>query len=141
MSLENTKKWQISIYCGLVFLLFSSDIFYKNLSNLLNIKYDGCPSYSIMLISSVLFGLLLRWNMKHEGKSIDKWRYTYYTWYMFVFFNNPLMYNMVDNIIGKYIDTANGNCPTKLGNYLHTILFIIVLRYSMDLEPNNKKNE
>ena len=136
MSLDNTKKWKISVYCGLMFLFFSSNFFYKNLSNLFNIDYDGCPSYTIMLISSVLFGLFLRWSMKHDAKSIDKWRYTYYTWYMFVFLNNPLMYNFVDNIIGKYIDTANANCPTQIGIYLHTVLFIIILRYSMDLEPS-----
>ena len=134
MGLTANKKWNISIYCGVLFLFFSSNFFYQLISQILNIEYNGCPTYLLMLISSVLFGLFLRVMMKHNGKSIDKWRYTYYTWYMFVFFNNPLTYNLVNNIFD--LNTAKGNCPTNLGLYLHTILFIIVLRYSMDLEPS-----
>ena len=36
-----------------------------------------------------------------------------------------------------YIDVANGNCPTQLGVYVHVIVFIIMLRFSMDLEKKN----
>ena len=87
-----------------------------------------------MLINSILFGLFLRLMMRHNAKSIDKWRYTYYTWYMFIFLNNPLTYNLVNNILN--LGTAEGNCPTNFGLYVHTLLFTIILRYSMDLEPS-----
>ncbi len=133
-------KWNISIYCGFIFFLFSSNSFYKNLSKVLNLEYNNCPSYELMLISSVLFALLLRYMMKHKGASIDKWRYTYYTWYMFIFLNNPLTYNLLNNLFSKYLNlnTADGNCPKVIGLYVHTILFTIFLRYSMDLEPKRK---
>ncbi len=129
----SSRKWGISIYCGILFLIFSSNQFYQIISNIFSIEFNGCPSYKLMLINSILFGLFLRLMMRHNAKSIDKWRYSYYTWYMFVFLNNPLTYNLVNNIFG--FGTAEGNCPTNLGLYVHTILFTIVLRYSMDLEP------
>jgi len=129
----SSKKWGISVYCGILFLLFSSNQFYQIISNIFNIEFNGCPSYKLMLINSILFALFLRLMMRHNAKSIDKWRYTYYTWYMFIFLNNPLTYNLIDNLLN--LGTAEGNCPTNLGLYVHTILFIVVLRYSMYLEP------
>ena len=136
----SSQKWYISIYCGVLFIIFSSDTFYRMLSKFLEIEYDGCPSYSLMLISSILFGIFLRYMMKHKAPSIDKWRYTYYTWYMFIFLNNPLTYNLVNNFLEKNVNIISsiGNCPTKVGLTLHTALFIIILRYSMDLEPVKK---
>jgi hypothetical protein len=78
--------------------------------------------------------------MKGNYDNLDKWRYTYYTWFMFIFLNNPLTYNLVDGFLHNYIDVANGNCPTQLGVYVHAIVFIIMLRFSMNLE-NKKENK
>tara|TARA_B100000524_G_scaffold329220_1_gene214350 strand:- start:58 stop:483 length:426 start_codon:yes stop_codon:yes gene_type:complete len=134
------KKWKISFYCGLLFIVFSSDLLYRNVSEFLKIPFDGCPTYLQMLINSALFGLTLRLFMKGNYDNLDKWRYTYYTWFMFIFLNNPLTYNLVDGFLHNYIDVANGNCPTQLGVYVHAIVFIIMLRFSMNLE-NKKENK
>ena len=139
MTFTVDKKWKISFYCGLLFIVFSSDLLYRNISEFLNIPFNGCPTYLQMLINSVLFGLTLRLFMKGNYDDLDKWRYTYYTWFMFIFLNNPLTYNLVDGFLHNYIDVANGNCPTQLGVYVHAIVFIIMLRFSMNLENKKEK--
>lgn len=122
------NKWNISLFCGLIFLVFSSNTFYQILSNITKLTFNNCPTYELMLISSILFALTLRLSMTHNAKNIDKWRYTYYTWYMFIFVNNPLTYKLINSLFNSYI--TKYNC----GIIFNTLLFIIILRYSMELE-------
>lgn len=68
-------------------------------------------------------------------ESSDKWRFTFYTVVMVVVLFNRYAFNFVNSIVGKVIGRTSDNCgcPTVLGFIVHTLVFTLVLRYSMDL--------
>lgn len=69
-------------------------------------------------------------------QSSDKWRFTLYTVVMVVVLFNHYAFKFVDSILGKVIGriSDNNGCPTMLGFIVHTLVFTLVLRYSMDLK-------
>lgn len=67
--------------------------------------------------------------------SEDKWRYTLYTTIIFLIVVNPQTYKLVNSLIGNCVKIADSTgCPTVNGILVHSIVFTLLLRYSMDLK-------
>ena len=64
-----------------------------------------------------------------------KWKITFFSAFLFLLVINPYMYKLTDRflggIVGKTSDT-NG-CATQLGLSIHTVVYILLVRGSMDL--------
>lgn len=75
-------------------------------------------------------------NCLNKPTSSDKWRFTFYTVVIFLLVINPYTYILVNKILGKVIGKiadASG-CPTTLGLIVHTVVFALIVRYTMDLD-------
>lgn len=72
--------------------------------------------------------------------SFMKWKITIFSAFIFLLVIHPQMYKLTQqvfgNILGK-ISEANG-CPTTRGIILHTIVYILLVRGSMDLNLFSK---
>ena len=68
------------------------------------------------------------------ASSSEKWQITFFSAFLFLLVVNPYTYKFTQSILGKVIGTISINgCPTTIGLILHTIVFILLVRYSMDL--------
>ena len=83
---------------------------------------------------------MLRSNFSEFNKhptNADKWKYTLITTLIFVLVVHPMTYTLVQillgNILGKIADIHTG-CPTIFGIFIHTVIFTLLLRYSMDFD-------
>jgi hypothetical protein len=72
----------------------------------------------------------------NKPTSGDKWRYSLYTLIVFIIVVNPMTYKLVNKLLvglfGKIAD-AKG-CPTMLGLVVHSLVFLLGIRYIMDLD-------
>lgn len=67
--------------------------------------------------------------------SIKKWQISIFSAFIFILVVNPYTYQFTQKIFGKFlgkIADING-CPTTRGLALHTIVYILLVRGSMDL--------
>ena len=66
--------------------------------------------------------------------SSEKWNITLFSAFIFLLVINPYTYNLTQSIFGKILGTiAINGCPTMVGLVLHTIVYILLVRYSMEL--------
>ena len=69
------------------------------------------------------------------SSSSMKWQITFFSAFLFLLVVNPYTYKLTDRllggILGKISDT-NG-CATRLGLFIHTVVYILLVRGSMDL--------
>ena len=67
--------------------------------------------------------------------SYKKWQISMFSAFIFIIVINPYMYmftqKIFGNVLGKIAET-NG-CPTTTGLILHTIVYILLVRGSMEL--------
>lgn len=66
--------------------------------------------------------------------SSDKWKFTLYTVVILVVLFNNYAFMTVNHLLGRFVGAIadrNGS-PTMLGFVVHTLVFTLVLRYSMD---------
>jgi len=65
-----------------------------------------------------------------------KWKISFFSAFIFILVVHPYTYKLTQQlfggILGKIADT-NG-CPTTVGLILHTIVYILLVRGSMDLK-------
>lgn len=74
--------------------------------------------------------------MGKSASNEDKWRWTLSTAVVFAIVTNPMTYKLVDRIF-KTIDVKIANqtgCPTFIGLFIHTIIFILLLRALMEFD-------
>jgi hypothetical protein len=70
--------------------------------------------------------------------SIQKWKITIFSAFIFLLVVNPYTYSITNKIFSRFIGTvARNGCPTTVGLVLHTIVYILLVRYSMDLHLFN----
>ncbi len=68
------------------------------------------------------------------ASSSEKWHITLFSAFLFLLVVNPYTYNMTHSLFGKLIGpVAINGCPTMTGLLLHTVVYILLVRYSMDL--------
>ena len=72
--------------------------------------------------------------------SYMKWKISVFSAFIFILVINPYTYmltqNLLGGILGKIAET-NG-CPTRRGLILHTIVYILLVRGSMNLHLFSK---
>ena len=67
--------------------------------------------------------------------SEQKWRISLFSAVLFLLVVHPMTYNLTNNLLSGVIGPISLNgCPTNTGLILHTIVFILLVRYSMDLD-------
>lgn len=72
---------------------------------------------------------------KNKPTSLDKWRYSFYTLLVFILVVNPLTYKIINRILVKMfgkIAEIKGS-PNMLGLLTHSIIFLLIVRYIMDM--------
>lgn len=71
-----------------------------------------------------------------KPKNLEKWKFSFIGAVIFLLVANPYTFKLVQyllgNIIGKIAD-KNSGCPTILGLFIHAIVFMVLVRYSMEL--------
>ena len=66
--------------------------------------------------------------------SSQKWNITLFSAIIFVLIVNPFTYKLTNSIFSGLLGPiAINGCPTFVGLLLHTVVYILVVRYSMDL--------
>lgn len=70
-SIDNTRKWSISVYSGLLFFIIASPFLFK-LVNQITTKLgvgiandNGCPNMAGLLLHTVVFVLIVRLSMEN----------------------------------------------------------------------------
>ena len=69
------------------------------------------------------------------ASSSVKWQITLFSAFLFLLVVNPYTYKLTDRLLGGVVGKiADGNgCPTFVGLLIHTIVYILLVRGSMDL--------
>ena len=63
-----------------------------------------------------------------------KWKITLFSAVIFLLVVNPYTYKLTQFMLGRFIGTiSSGGCPTMLGLLLHTVVYILLVRFSMEL--------
>ena len=69
--------------------------------------------------------------------NIEKWRISFFSVFIFLLVVNPYTYMLVQKIlgpiVGKIADPKTG-CPTNLGLFVHAIVFLLIVRGSMEFK-------
>ena len=64
----------------------------------------------------------------------QKWQISIFSAFIFLLVVNPYTYNLTNSLLGGIIGTiAKNGCPTMVGLLLHTVVYILLVRYSMDM--------
>jgi hypothetical protein len=72
--------------------------------------------------------------MSGSPADLQKWYITLFSAVIFIIVVNPFTYNLTNKLFSGFIGTvAKDGCPTFTGLALHTIVYILLVRYSMDL--------
>ena len=66
--------------------------------------------------------------------NFKKWQITIFSAFIFLLVVNPYTYNLTNSLLSGFIGPiATNGCPTAIGLLLHTIVYVLLVRYSMDL--------
>jgi hypothetical protein len=66
--------------------------------------------------------------------STQKWNITFFSTFIFIIIISPYTYNITNMIFKPFgLSTQKSGCPTLFGLFLHTIVYMLITRYSMDL--------
>jgi hypothetical protein len=64
-----------------------------------------------------------------------KWQISFFSAFIFILVVHPMTYQLTQKLLGGFlgkIADASG-CPTTLGLALHTLVYLLLVRGSMDL--------
>ena len=75
--------------------------------------------------------------------SYMKWQISIFSALIFLLVINPYTYKITQNLLGRFLGKiANSNgCPTTLGLIIHTIVYILLVRGSMDMNLFTSKKK
>jgi len=70
-----------------------------------------------------------------SASSSMKWRITFFSAFLFLLVVNPYTYQLTQRLLGGLVGklAESNGCPTSLGLFIHTIVYILLVRGSMDL--------
>lgn len=73
-------------------------------------------------------------NLNYDNLNYDKWKYSIISGVIFFIIANPLTYKFMNLFLKKIINITNKNgSPSFYGLMLHTIVYVIIIRATMDL--------
>jgi len=69
--------------------------------------------------------------------SSEKWNISLFSLVIFLIVVNPFTYSLTNSILKPLVGplVVNG-CPTTLGIFIHSIVYLLLVRFSMDLNLN-----
>jgi hypothetical protein len=68
------------------------------------------------------------------ASSSEKWNITLFSAFLFLLVVNPYTYNLTQSLFSNILGPiAINGCPTMIGLLLHTAVYILLVRYSMEL--------
>ena len=70
-----------------------------------------------------------------SASSSKKWQITFFSAFLFLLVVNPYTYKLTQSLLGGLVGKiadSNG-CPTFIGLFIHTIVYILLVRGSMDM--------
>jgi hypothetical protein len=62
-----------------------------------------------------------------------KWKYSFYSALIFFVISSPQAYVLSQKLVGNLFALSGDGCPTSLGLFIHTIVFMISLYGIMNL--------
>ena len=64
-----------------------------------------------------------------------KWKITFFSAFIFLLVVNPMTYKLTQSLFGGVLGriTDTSGCPTTTGLALHTLVYILLVRGSMDM--------
>ena len=72
--------------------------------------------------------------MASSPSDLQKWQITLFSAVIFLLVVNPFTYNLTNKLFSRFIGTvATNGCPSFVGLALHTVVYILLVRYSMEL--------
>ena len=67
--------------------------------------------------------------------SEQKWRISLFSAVLFLMVVHPMTYELTNSLLSPVLGLlADNGCPTTVGLAVHTIVFILLVRYSMDVD-------
>ena len=68
------------------------------------------------------------------ASSSQKWNITIFSAFIFFLVVNPYTYQITNMLFSKLLGPiATNGCPTMVGLLLHTVVYILLVRVSMDI--------
>ena len=68
------------------------------------------------------------------SSSAQKWKIALFSAVIFLIIASPFMYRLTSRLFGVLgVQTAEDGCPALSGLLLHAAVFLLITRYSMDL--------
>ena len=67
--------------------------------------------------------------------SYKKWQISIFSAFIFILVINPYTYLFTQKLLGELLGkiSDNNGCPTTRGLFIHTLVYILLVRGSMDL--------
>ena len=71
--------------------------------------------------------------------SSEKWNISLFSLVIFLIVVNPFTYSLTNRLLKPLVGplVTNG-CPTTLGLFIHSLVYFLLVRFSMDLKLNFK---
>ena len=72
--------------------------------------------------------------MSKSPSEIQKWKITLFSTVIFLVVISPFTYHLTNSLFETILGTiAINGCPTFTGLLLHTVVYILIVRYTMEL--------
>ena len=72
---------------------------------------------------------------RNDPSSSQKWKITFFSGLIFLIVVNPYTYKLTNALFSGIVGpTARNGCPTSIGLFIHTLVYLLLVRYSMDLK-------
>ena len=71
-----------------------------------------------------------------EPNNLEKWKFSLIGTFLVVILFNPTIFTLTQTILGNLMGKISdkSGCPTVLGYLLHTLVFTLLVRYSMEMD-------
>ena len=129
------QKFIISIMSACIFyIVMNKEIFELTNKYLGNwIVKGGCPTKEGFILHSFVFALIAFGTMiiRKQNNLNEKMKISAFSGLLFYIIANPITFKYMANIFGKCIADTTG-CPTNIGIFVHSIIFILVIFLTMN---------
>tara|TARA_B110000971_G_C19598688_1_gene315112 strand:+ start:121 stop:546 length:426 start_codon:yes stop_codon:yes gene_type:complete len=136
------QKTLISLQSAFTFMKINSPSTYKFISKITKLNlYDsekGCPTQLGLIVHTLIFFAISYFSMYKSGAENGiKIKHSLYGTLIFYFISSPAVFSVVRKILGDKLSTNEG-CPSKLGIFVHSIIYFLALIGVMYLPSGDK---
>lgn len=66
--------------------------------------------------------------------SREKWNISFFSLVIFLVVVNPFTYSLTNSLLKSFVGPlVIAGCPTAMGIFIHSIVYLLLVRFSMDL--------